>query len=133
MSKKNIRMVKHCRKRVMSVRPPVLMQQSGIHRTGFSAISYWELHLKFVKSFRFWVKSDKNNRQCCTHSLELHWIKDRPVTETFSSQHTTFTRDRDPYTSRVLSPTFPAKRAVTDNALTRASTKIGAFSCLCIK
>ena len=100
-------LVKHCGK-VSCVRPLVLVQQPDFHHTHFSEISFWELSLKFVKSYRLLLKSDKNNRQCCTHSLELLWIKDRPVAETSSRQHTTFTRDRDPCTSRVLYPTFPA-------------------------
>lgn len=94
--------------RARCVLPPVLMQQPDFHRTDFSEISFWELFLKIVKSFRLWLKSDKNNRQFSTQSLELLWIKDRPVAEISTRQHTTFTRDRDPCTSRVLYLKFPA-------------------------
>jgi hypothetical protein len=59
------------------------------------------------------------------HSVRHLWTSDQPDAEIYTSQHTTFTRERHPCHQRETKPAIPASVRPQIHAIDRADTGIG--------
>jgi hypothetical protein len=57
-----------------------------------------------------------------THSVEILWVRDRPIVETSTWKHTTPTRDRHSYLPARFNSAFPASERSQTHFLERAAT-----------
>ena len=60
-----------------------------------------------------------------THAAEVSWTSDRPVAETSTWQHTTFTRDKTPMPPVEFEPSISASERLQTHALDGAATWTG--------